>query len=307
MRHLASRCLLTATSSILLFTLSFNAQAAPPSSAPPPLSLLQGESPLYEIHRSPSAQMDDPDLVRELAEEETLVDLQNIEYSNDALSSGRGVLLSLVPGAGWSLIYANRRAQGVLIILGATVGYGMGVAYLAGVFDENAERRCVLTDSSRNSIFVGLKYCSPDSPIDPMNANATRPSYDPYLYKNDATNDPELRVILKGDQPQPPTSYRIPLYSEVSELYKEQKRGSDYNGAKTGQIILASTYAVTTLISAIWTSLEIKDQNKELRKQIESTAQGPRPVDRSSTTVSAIRPSFQYNGQQTMMGLGAQF
>ena len=39
--------------------------------APPPLSLLSGLSPV--------AQMDDPELVRELAEEESLVDLQEIE------------------------------------------------------------------------------------------------------------------------------------------------------------------------------------------------------------------------------------
>lgn len=292
-------------STLLFIPLSF---AIPPVSSPPPLSLLQKESPIYIMQQGFQGQMDDPELVRELSEEETLVDLQNIEYDREALSVSRGLMLSLIPGGGWSLIYANRKAQGVLMILASAVGYGMGTAYLLGVFDEEADKTCLLTDSSKNSIFVGQEYCNPASSIHPTDRNANMSAYDPYLYKNDdVTVDASLRVVLKGDQPTPPTGYRVPFYNEVSDYYKEQQRGKNYNGASTGQIIIASTYVATTLLSAIWASSEIKDQNNELRKRIESTAQAPSLPQEEPTIVGEVHPTFQYNGQQTLMGVGASF
>ena len=97
MRQLASRYLAVTILLLSPFTCSVTAFAAPPSIAPPPLSLLHAQSPI--------AQMDDPELVRELAQEETLVDLQNIEFSRESLSVRRAIILSFVPGGGWSLIY----------------------------------------------------------------------------------------------------------------------------------------------------------------------------------------------------------
>ena len=110
----------------LLFVLSVTALlnmvsisiAAPPLSSPPPLSLLQNNSPLFQLGQDAQGQMmEDPTLMRELEQEESLEDLQEIEYSREALSISRGTLLSLIPGGGWSLMYANRRAQGVLMVL----------------------------------------------------------------------------------------------------------------------------------------------------------------------------------------------
>jgi hypothetical protein len=304
MQLFKTRCIPTVISVSLLMTI--NSVYATPSSLPP-LSLLQQQSPLYQLNKHALTQMDDPELVRELANEETLEDLQNIEYEREALSVDRGLLLSLIPGGGWSLLYANRRAQGVLMIIGAAVGYSMGAAYLLGVFDESAEQQCILTDSSKNSMFVGKEYCSPASIIHPTDRNANNPAYDPYLYKDDTASDPTLRVILKGDQP-PSGNYRVPLYSEVRELYQGQRRGRDYDGTSTGQVIIASTYALTTVLTAIWTTVEINEQNNELRKRIESTsAQAPLPIVPTPTQVSQVRPTFQYDGQQTIMGLGGQF
>ena len=306
MQLLRIHCTLTVISMTLLMTIH-GVYATPPLSSPPPLSLLQDQSPLHHLNTSPRTQMDDPELVRELSNEETLQDLQDIEYEREALSKSRALLLSLIPGGGWSLTYANRKAQGILMILGAAVGYGMGTAYILGVFDEEAERLCLLTDSSKNSMYVGLEYCNPKSIIHPTDRNANNPAYDPYLYKDDTASDPTLRVILKGDQP-PTGNYRVPLFSEVRELYQEQRRGNDYDGTKTGQLIIASTYAVTTVLSAIWSTMEINEQNKELRKRIEATsAQAPRPYNPNPTHVSKIHPTFQYDGQETLMGISGHF
>lgn len=298
MQHLNSRYLSVAILPLFLFTQSLNVSALPPADSPPPLSLLRAQSPI--------AQMDDPELVRELAEEETLVDLQDIEFSREALSVSRGIVLSLIPGGGWSLIYGNRKAQGFLMILGATLGYGMGFAYLSGAFNEEAQRRCLLTDTSpeKASIFVGLEYCNPASIIDPNRANATMPARDPYLYKQ--SNSPTINVILKNDQP-PPNGYQVPYFSEVSNFYKEQTRGNDYDGAKTGQLILLSTYAVTTIVSAIWSTVEINAQNKELRKRIESTAQAPTIQPNQLSSLRDVHPTFTHDGQQSVMGLSGHF
>ena len=289
---------------IALATMMNTTFAAPPLSSPPPLALLQNSSPLFQLdHGTQGRIMEDPTLMRELEQEESLEDLQEIEYNREALSVSRGTILSLIPGGGWSLMYANRRAQGVLMILGAAFGYGMGAAYALGVFDETAERTCVLTDSSKESINVELVYCNPKSSINPTNKNATMPSYDPYLYKDDNASDPARRIILKNDQPLT-GNYRVPFYSEVSELYQEQKRGTDYNGLNTGLGIIAGTYAITTVLSAIWSAVEITDQNHELRKRIESTsAQAPHRTQPQAM----VRPTFQHDGHQTIMGLGGKF
>ena len=298
MQHLTSRYLYVAIIPLILLTYSGSVLAAPLGDAPPPLSLLSGLSPV--------AQMDDPELIRELAEEESLVDLQEIEFSRESLSVSRGVILSFIPGGGWSLIYGNRKAQGLLMILGASIGYGMGLAYLSGAFDEEGSKRCIVTDSSpeKASIFVGMEYCNPASLIHPTNARATMPARDPYLYKQ--SNSPTLNVILRNDQP-PPNGYQVPYFSEVSNFYKEQTRGSDYDGSKTGQMIILGTYAATTIVSAIWSTVEIREQNKELRKRIESTAQGPRPERSEPRVLSELHPTFTHDGEQSVMGLSGQF
>ena len=72
-------------------------------------------------------------------------------------------------------------------------------------------------------------------------------------------------------------------------------------------MIIATTYAVTTLLAAVWSWVEIDDQNDELRKRIESTAQGTHPLSPQPTVVGGVRPTFAHDGQQTMMGVGGHF
>ena len=307
MPSLCSR--LWSVSTVLLLTLTAaTAWSTPPQLAPPPLKLFESTSVF-----TPQGQMDDPELVRELSGEETLVDLQNIEYEREALSQGRGVLLSAIPGAGWSLIYANRKAQGVLVILGSLAGYGLGAAYLAGAFDESAQRTCNLTafdvtSGAKGSRVVGFEYCDPASEIHPTDAQATMSPYDPHLLRNYGASDPNQRVILKVNELPPGyNGYSPPQYNEVRNLYQEQRRGSDYDGAADGRMIIATTYAVTTLLAAVWSWVEIDDQNDELRKRIESTAQGAHPSSPQPAVVGGVRPTFAHDGQQTMMGLGGHF
>ena len=75
-----SFCLrLWSISIILLLTLiAATAWSTPPQLAPPPLKLFESHNALMA-----QGQMDDPELVREISGEETLVDLQNIEYERE--------------------------------------------------------------------------------------------------------------------------------------------------------------------------------------------------------------------------------
>ena len=300
--------LLSVSTSLLLTLIVTTAWSTPPQLAPPPLKLFESAGPLV-----PQGQMEDPELVREISGEETLVDLQNIEYEREALSKGRGVLLSAIPGAGWSLVYANRKAQGVLVILGSIAGYSLGAAYLAGAFDESAQRTCNLSAydvslDAKGSRVVGREYCNPASDIHPTNSQATTSPYDPHLLRNYGASDPNQRVILKVEPiPAGYNGYSPPQYNEVRDYYQEQQRGSDYDGSSDGKLIIATTYAVTTVLAAVWSWVEIHEQNDELRKRIESTAQGPRPTPSEPVVRGGVRPTFNHDGQQTIMGLGGNF
>ena len=192
------------------------------------------------------------------------------------------------------------------MILGASVGYGMGLAYLSGAFDEEGEQTlCIDRLLTREGLYLCWDgVLQPASLIHPTNARATMPARDPYLYKQ--SNSPTLNVILRNDQP-PPNGYQVPYFSEVSNFYKEQTRGSDYDGAKTGRDDHFGTYAATTIVSAIWSTVEIREQNKELRKRIESTAQGPRPERSEPRVLSELHPTFTHDGEQSVMGLSGQF
>ena len=82
---------------ISLATMMNTTFALPPLSSPPPLTLLQNSSPLFHLdHGAQGQMMDDPTLMRELEQEESLEDLQEIEYNREALSISRSTVLSLI-------------------------------------------------------------------------------------------------------------------------------------------------------------------------------------------------------------------
>lgn len=289
--------------SLSLICISSTAWADPPLLVLPPAVL-------FDSSLTPNAQqMDDPELVREMSEEESLVDLQNIEYERDALSHSRGLLLSAIPGAGWSMIYANRKAQGILMIAGSIAGYALGVAYMAGTFDESVEVTCNLNaydinTQSKASLAVGSEFCRPKSEIHPTNPAATMPYRDTNLLRNYGAPE-QTRVIFRTENV--PAGYSPPQFNEVREYYQEQTRGQKYDGTTDGQIIIATTYAVTTVLAAVWSWVEINEQNNDLRKRIESTAQGSSPSRNEPVVLEGIRPTFSHTTEETLMGIGGAF
>ena len=76
---------------------------------------------------NPDEARGDPDL----EDDESLEDLMKIEYDKDAWSMGTAIGLSLVPGGGFGLLYARKKPQAVIPFLLSTVGYGLGIAYMA--------------------------------------------------------------------------------------------------------------------------------------------------------------------------------
>lgn len=216
----------------------------PTSAAAPPQVLL--------------AQVDDSDL----KDEETLEELIENEYDEKSWSMGKAIGLSLLPGAGYGLVYAEKKAQSVVPFILSIAGYGVGIAYMLGVFDESSKRVCVHVRDGE----VPLGECSIGrTPGD------------------NQANDPR-------------SANGMTQYFDTQNDYQEGIKGEDFDGTKTGYLILASTYAVTTLLGAIWAGAVVSDHNDRLRKDLESTAQGP-----------TLRPVMAYDGQNGLFGLGLDF
>ena len=247
-----------------LISSSVIAQTHSPISAPSPQVLF--------------AQMDDPALVMELKDEETLGDLQNIEYEREALSMSKGILLSFIPGGGWGLLYAKKSIQAIVPFLLSAVGYGIGAVYLSGSFDETQQEVCV-HDPSQTT--VSYEQCSwGEGSIHPDKYN----TYD-QLSWNDINGD--------GQQQQ----NELKRYFETKGDYRQTTQGNNVNLSDQGLPVILGTYIATSLIGAIWSAVVISQHNKELRKKIESTAQAP----------IQILPSISYTGQQANAGLTLTF
>jgi hypothetical protein len=211
----------------LLLALPVQARDAVPAMAAPGPELL-------------IAQVDDSDL----KEEEGLVELMEEEYDKDKWSMGSALGLSLVPGGGFGLMYAEKKAQAAVPFVLAAVGFGLGAAYMVGAFDEEAKTVCVHTRAGT----VGLDECDignragDNQAIDPRSSDMNTPYF-----------------ATKAD-------------------YTKGIQGENFDGTDTGILILGATYIGTTLLGAIWSGLTVYDHNEQLRKDIESTAQAPTPT-----------------------------
>lgn len=214
------------------------------------------------------SQMDDPELVRELNDEETLSELQDMEYQKEAFSATKGIFLSLIPGGGWGLFYANKKAQGLVPLLISLVGYGVGITYLSGTFNSTTRNVCIHTPSKQE---VTLDTCSRGEP--------TEKNPRQHLAKDELSGELDLR------------------YFETKGNYSFETRGTKYDGTGVGINWLLATYITTTLLGAIWSAVEIASHNDEIRKRVESTAQAP----------IKFLPTIQYDGQRALMGIGVQF
>jgi hypothetical protein len=234
------------------------AQGTPTSAAPPPGLLL--------------AQVDDSDL----AEEETLEQLKEEEFDKESWSMGSAIGLSLVPGAGWGLVYAEKNAQATVPILLSAAGYVMAGLYFAGVFDESSKRVCKYKPTSEvlsaESVTSSTNDTSSFSPCDVGTAAGFNQAVDPRSER--------------GEQ-----------FFATQDAYERVTVGEDFDGKDTAVIIAISTYAITTLVGAVWAASTVADHNDRLRKDIEST------VDAGS----GISPVIAYDGENGLFGAAWRF
>lgn len=184
----------------------------------------------------------------DLQQEETLSDLKEEEYEKEAWSTGTAVGLSLLPGGGAGLIYAERPAAATVPYLLSAIGYGLGIAYLVGAFNEDASQVCTHDVDGR----VALEECGYGDP------------------GSDRRNERDPRGA--------PVNGVLPPYFQTQGQYAESTVGEDFDGAKTGVYILAGTYVVTTLLGAVWAASAVADHNDDVRKKVESTVQAPTPI-----------------------------
>lgn len=220
----------------------------------------------------------------DLADEKTLEDLQRDEFEADAWSMGAAIGLSLIPGAGWGLIYAEKPAQSTVPFLLSAVGYAIGGLYMAGLFDEKSERICQHVRDGR----VGFRECGI--------ADVT---YDPRMPDADGDGKPNNDDNLDIDTRDP----AMRQYFATRADYEVVTRGEDFDGVNTGLIIIASTYALTTIIGAVWSGATVYEHNDQLRKDIESTA-GRATVAEVPTTA---RPVIGYTGDSGLFGVALDF
>lgn len=216
----------------------------------------------------------------DLRDEESLEFLQGIEYDKDAWSMGSAVGLSLLPGAGWGLMYAEKPAQSTVPILLSAVGYGLGALYMLGIFDESSTEICTHARDGR----VGYGECGyADVTFDPTNPEQ--------IDNNDIDpRDPRMRA-----------------YFATRSDYAYATRGEDFDGTTTGLIIVGSTYVVTTLIGAIWAGSTVYEHNEQLRKDIESTAGRDAVAKKTAPTTTPPRPFVGYDGERGVFGVALDF
>ncbi|MFN3201476.1 MAG: hypothetical protein ACE366_23945 [Bradymonadia bacterium] len=188
--------------------------------------------------------IDDSDLARE----ETLEELKEEEYEKEAWSVGTAIGLSFIPGGGAGLIYAEKPAASTVPYLLSAIGYGVGIAYFVGAFDESSSVVCNHDIDGR----VAFEECSFGDP-----GSAVRNDRDP------------RGTPINGQQPP---------YFQTQGQYTEATIGEDFDGKQTGLIIIAGTYVVTTVLGAVWAASSVSDHNDAVRKKIDSTVQAPKPI-----------------------------
>ncbi len=209
----------------------------------------------------------------DLLHEETLLELMQIEYDKDAWSMGTAVGLSLLPGGGYGLLYVNKPAQSAIPFAIFVVGAAVGTAYLLGAFDSSESEHCYHVRDGK----VSYEECS-------IASNPVRNhDLDPRAQNYDA-------VEQEGD-----------AYWATAGDYSLRTTGSDFDGKMVGIIILASSYAVSSLIGAIWAGTTVSAHNEQLRRDIESTASIRQPVQ------PRLLPAVSVTSQKASFGFSLHF
>ena len=218
------------------------------------------------------------DIDPDLEGDESLEQLMQIEYEKDAWSLPTAIGLSLIPGGGFGLVYTRKKPQAVVPFLLSTLGYGLGIAYLAGTFDESQVGICTHVRDGR----VPTEECSYASVEDnPMYPERT----------DNKTQDPR-------------SSNR--QYWQTAADYAASTSGRNYSGRSAGISILAATYVITSTLGAVWSGMTVRAHNQQLRRDIESTA------DRSQTprkrrSLDFFDPALEVNSGGSSIGFTIRF
>jgi hypothetical protein len=218
------------------------------------------------------ARIDDSDL----KDEESLKQLMQIEYDKDSMSMAIAVGSSFVPGAGWGLVYTKKKLQGAVPFVLSAIGYGVGIAYMAGAFDTNETPICNHVRDGRVND-AECEYAEIDQ-------DASQPDR---IDKSDT--DPRS---TGGNQP----------YFRTKSEYSPQVLGRNFDGFNTGLYVLVGTYVVTTALGAVWAGSTVSKHNERLRRDIESTA-GRIPV---SPEMKAT-PLLGFTGNSGVVGFTLEF
>ena len=224
--------------------------------------------------RRPSSNERDLDL----EDDESLDQLMQIEYEKDAWSMTTAIGLSLVPGGGFGLIYTRKKPQAVVPFLLSTLGYGLGIAYMAGTFDESEVGICTHVRDGR----VPTEECDyariPPDPNQP-----------------DRIDNSNVDPRDGGRQ-----------YWQTETDYSAATTGRNYSGRSTGITILASTYIITSALGAVWSGMSVGAHNNQLRRDIESTADRTRSPGNVSQQ-DFFEPSLHIGHRRSTMGFTIRF
>lgn len=247
--------------SALAVSLPASAAAGPVRNVPPEMAA----SPQTLLAQRDEA-VDDSDL----GQEESLDELNRAEMAPLQWSTPAAVGLSFIPGGGFGLVYAEKKAASAVPFLLSAAGFAVGALYLAGVFDTTKKTHCYYK-ADPNAVSAGVAtgmdsctYAMWDS----------RTNDDPIPGDVDAAGNP---INTHSIDPNSGSANRA--YIDSSSHYAILDSGENFDGQKTGIYIMLGTYAVTTLLGAVWSGLTVADHNEEIRKNIESTAQNtPKPI-----------------------------
>ena len=119
----------------------------------------------------------------------------------------------------------------------------------------------------------------------------------------DATNPMATsnRDIDPLSDPDPATG-RMKQYYQTQNDYERTFIGEDFDGTDSGVWIMVGTYALTTVIGAVWAGMTVSAHNEQLRKDIESTAGRGSP----QPTVQA-RPILNLGQRTGVVGFALDF
>lgn len=243
---------------------------SPEVAAPPEILLARhGELLAQRGRRGGGGGLNDSDLGDEL----TLDELIQIEYGEKKQSSGSAIGLSLLPGGGFGLMYADKKAQALVPILFSVVGYGVAGYYMLGMADTSSKNVCLHSRQGE----VDFAECSYGSVPHDITKDRTD------------SHSPDPRAPIPGQ-----------AYYETIGDYSTAVLGEDFDGMKVGLTILASTYAATTILGAMWSASAVSSYNDRLLKDLQSTTQATPPQP-------TIKPMIAYDGDRGLFGVRLDF